>query len=135
MILRRDVRKAVRSGFTLMEILVVVAIIVVLAGVGGYYLLPRVDEAKEKTALSQVKGPLTMAAESYKLNNDSYPPSLEALTQAQPNGGQPLLERDALLDPWSKPYRYDAAGTNNGGLKPDIWADGPNGPIGNWSKR
>src|SRR5947209_20317553 len=100
MVLRSSQRIVVRNAFTLMEILVVVAIIVVLAGIGGYYLLPRVDEAKEKTALSQVKGPLTSAAQTYKLNNPNgdYPATLQELTQNNGNNGPPLLEPDASLD-------------------------------------
>src|SRR5947199_297957 len=120
MVLHTSHRSVARRGFTLMEILVVAAIIVVLAGLGGYYLMPRVDEAKEKTALSQVKGPLTNACQTYKLNNPQgdYPPSLEALTEQQPNGGKPLLEPDAVLDPWGQPYGYDPSGQHNNGLKP-----------------
>ena len=51
---RRTTRWVARGGFTLMEILVVVAIIVVLAGVGVAYLLPQVDKAKEGVAVQNV---------------------------------------------------------------------------------
>jgi general secretion pathway protein G len=131
----RTTRAAVRTGFTLMEMLVVVAIIVVLAGIGGYYLLPRVDESKEKAARAQLKGTLTTAVETYKLNNGDYPPNLEALTQQQPNGGKPILEPDALRDPWGQAYGYDPAGPHNGGMRADIWCNRPNGQIGNWSQQ
>src|SRR5262249_53148780 len=120
-----------RGGFTLLEILVVVAIIVVLAGIGGYYLLPRVDESKEKAAKAQLQI-LTTAASTYKLNNGDYPPSLEALAEQQPNGGAPILEPDALRDPFGNAYGYDPSGARNRGLKPDIWVNRPTGQIGNW---
>lgn len=133
MMLRKTSPDIVRSGFTLLEILVVVAIIVVLAGVGGMIMLPQVDEAKKKTALSNVRGALTNAAQGYKLSNGNYPDSLAALTQPQPNGGPPLLEPDAVVDPWTKPYQYDPNGPRNGGNKPDIWTQSPKGEIiGNW---
>lgn len=130
--IRHTTRAAARAAFTLLEILVVVAIIVVLAGIGGYYLMPRVDEAKEKTARVQVKGALTSAADTYKLNNGDWPPSLEALAQPQPNGGAPILDPDALRDPFGQPYGYDPSGNRNGGIRPDIWCNRPSGQIGNW---
>jgi general secretion pathway protein G len=120
-----------RSAFTLLEILVVVAIIVVLAGVGGYYLLPRVDEARLGTAKGQLRM-LTEACDQYNMNNGSFPPSLQALAQQQPNGGLPLVQVDALKDPWGQPYGYDASGQRNGGMHADIWVQRPAGQVGNW---
>lgn len=131
MILRHSARATVRRAFTLLEVLVVVAIIVILAGVGVYALMPQYDAAREKIALAKVKA-LTQAAETYKLNNEDYPPNLEALAAPQPSGGPPLVPVDAIIDPWGQPYGYNPAGTNNGGLKPDIWANRPDKQIGNW---
>jgi general secretion pathway protein G len=131
MIARKTNQTNARAAFTLMEMLVVVAIIVVLAGIGGYYLLPRVDEAKEKAAAAQLKI-LTQACETYKLNNGDFPPTLEALAAQQPNGGAPLMEADHMVDAWQQPYGYDHGGAHNGGLKPDIWVNRPNRQIGNW---
>src|SRR5947209_20457799 len=121
----RQERRLVRGGFTLMEMLVVVAIIVVLAGAGTMIMLPRLEEAKERTALGTVKGTLTTACETYKLNNGDYPPSLEALAQMQPNGGAPMVDIDAIKDPWGQPYGYDPTGAHSNGLKPDIWFHRP----------
>ena len=42
------------------------------------------------------------------------------------------MKADAMHDPWQQPYGYDAAGTHNGGLLPDIWVNRPNHQIGNW---
>ena len=51
MVLRqRDIRRVVRQGFTLMEILVVVAIILVLASLGGYYVIGQLNEANKSAA-------------------------------------------------------------------------------------
>jgi general secretion pathway protein G len=131
MLVRTTTRAAARSAFTLLEILVVVAIIVVLAGVGGYYLLPQVDAAKIGTAKSQLKM-LTSACDTYKLNNNDYPASLAALAAPQPNGLPPIVEVDAIKDPWGLPYGYDPSGSRNGGLHADIWVQRPGGQIGNW---
>src|SRR5262245_43139568 len=132
MIVRRTVARAARrQAFTLLEVLVVVAIIVILAGVGVYALMPQLDVAKEKIAKAQVEG-LTGAVQIYKLNNDDYPASLDLLAQQQPNGAAPLVTADKLHDPWGQPYGYNPAGPNNGGLKPDIWANRPDKQIGNW---
>ncbi len=123
----------VRGGYTLMEMLVVVAIIVVLAGIGGYYLLPRLDEAKENADLAQTKM-LTSACETYKLNNGDYPGNLQALAERQPSGGVPIISPETLTPKLGSglQYKYDPAGPNNQGMKPDIWVDGPNVKIGNW---
>jgi type II secretory pathway pseudopilin PulG len=119
-----------------MEVLIVVAIIVVLAGVGAFYLFPQLDKAKEQKAYSDVKA-LTQAAGIYRTNNNGkLPPSLDALATVQPSGDKPIIKRDALFDPWENPYKYDPSGSRNGGMEPDIWCETPEGKvIGNWPKR
>jgi general secretion pathway protein G len=124
-----------RGGYTLMEMLVVVAIIVVLAGIGGYLLLPRVDEAKEDMTLQQAKE-LTKACKDYKLHNDTWPPNLETLAQPKPNGGAPYIEESMLTPPIGGQWQYDASGGRNKNLAPDIWADTTKGQqIGNWMSK
>ena len=122
-----------REAFTLMEVLVVAALIVILAGVGGYYLMGAWEKGKINTAQAQVRE-LTKAAETYKLNNGDFPPTLDVLLQTDSQGNPPILKSaDALKTPWGKAYGYDANGPKNNHLQPDIWADPPNGqPIGNW---
>jgi general secretion pathway protein G len=131
----RQAGRLARSGFTLMEVLVVVAIIVVLAGVGTVSYMSIFGESKEKVARHQI-AELTTAARTYKLNNGQFPPSLADLTRPQPNGGRKLIDTDALTDPWGKPYQYSPQGPrNNDGEKPDIWTisgEGSGKEIGNW---
>jgi hypothetical protein len=98
--------------------------------VGGLYLKPKVDEAKEDLDLKQTKI-LTMACKSYKLDHGDWPPNLEALA---PGNGAPYAD-PAAMEPHSVPngrFQCDRSGKRNQGLKPDIWVDGPRGPIGNW---
>jgi hypothetical protein len=75
---------------------------------------------------------LTEACDQYNMNNGSFPPSLQALAQQQPNGGLPLVQVDALKDPWGQPYSYDPSGQRNGGMHADIWVQRPAGQVGNW---
>lgn len=121
-----------RSAFTLLEMLVVVSIIVVLAGVGAFYLLPRGEEAKARLAKSNAQS-LARQCEYYHSNNDNnYPQNLQQLVQP-PKGEAAYVKPQALNDPWGRPYQYDPSGPNNGGSEPDIWAEHPKfGQLGNW---
>ena len=74
---------------------------------------------------------LTKAAEAYKIAYGAYPVTLQAMVY--PPGGKPYVEAEHLLDPWAKPYYYDASGPRNQGKRPDIWCETPDGEvIGNW---
>src|SRR5437879_7398526 len=102
-----------RAAFTLMEMLVVVAIIVVLAGVGGAYLIGQLNESKVSSAMMQAEV-LGKAARIYQTDHSVLPASLDVLLQKDADGKGPYLERaDALLDPWGRPFQYDPSGTNN----------------------
>jgi general secretion pathway protein G len=123
----RQTRSA-RRGFTLLEVLVVVAIIVMLAGIGGYYVIQQYEDSK----ISRAKIDCQMISdkvETYKLNNNDYPGSVEALTQAQPNGGTALVPPDKARDPWGKPYQLDPSGQRNSGLKADVFTTTPKGQV------
>jgi general secretion pathway protein G len=122
-----------RAAFTLMEMLVVVAIIVALAGVGGYFLLQTLAGSEKDVAKVQARV-LTDACNEYKIRNKQWPDSLEQLLQKDAKGYGPYLEsRDNLKDPWGKDYVYDRGGGRNNGSKPDIYTTAPDGTqVGNW---
>jgi len=131
---RTAARRMVRAGFTLMELLVVVALLVVLAGTGGVIYMNYLESAKEDVAKSQVQV-LTEAAQMYQIRTGSYPPDLNTLTQPTADGKPASLEVSALIDPWQRPYQYQYPGQHHAGQnKPDIWSTGQNGneQIGNW---
>ncbi len=136
--IRRDEHAVVRGGFTLMEMLVVVAIIVVLAGVAVPMFMGRLEDARKDRAKVDVRT-LTQTCETYRIKYGDFPATLEVLCQPQPDGGIPYLELGALLDPWNREYQYQPQGQNNAMYgKPDIWSLGPNpgdpaSMIGNWS--
>jgi general secretion pathway protein G len=116
-------RRAARSAFTLLEVLIVVAILVVLAGVSSIYVFRYLNDAKVDAAKT---GAVTLAkaAQAYEVRFGQLPESLQQLVQP-PDGSKPFVEPDALLDPWQQPYQYDPSGPRNGGLKPDVFTTSP----------
>jgi type II secretory pathway pseudopilin PulG len=115
--------------------LVVVAIIVVLAGVGVPYILAQMEGANEKIA--KVKAAtIAEAVQTYYINNQQYPGSIQELTQpGSAPGNKAALSPDNILDPWGKPYTLDVSGPNHQGSAPDVYTMSPGGRIiGNWGR-
>jgi general secretion pathway protein G len=122
-----------RAAFTLLEVLIVVAIIVILASVSGVYVFRAYEDAKISVARTAAIN-LGKACETFMVKYDRYPDSLNDLIQP-PSGAQPFVEPGLLTDPWGKPFQYDASGTHNGGLKPDVYTTTPHGEVvGNWKQ-
>jgi general secretion pathway protein G len=113
-----------------MEVLVVVAIILILAGLGGYYFLGQANEARKSAAKIQIKT-LTQAAENYALDHQGqWPQNLSVLLQRDQSGKGPYLKsQDAIIDPWGNQYQYTQPGSD--AIQPSIWCEGPQGRIGN----
>jgi general secretion pathway protein G len=111
------------SGFSLVEMLVVVAIMAALLAVIGPQFFGRVDEAKVVSAKNQMKN-LAMALDLYRMDNNAYPSTdqgLAALTAAPSippfpsNWRGPYLEGEVPKDPWGSPYVYRSPGEQNPG--------------------
>lgn len=98
------ISKGARSGFTLTEMLVVVAIIVVLAGVAVPITLNVLDNAKNDVAVSKAKT-LVGAVRGHAARNKEVPATLQDLL-APPNG-RGSLTIDAIMDPWENPYQLE----------------------------
>ena len=71
-----------RAGFTLIEMLVVIIVIGMLAGLVGPRILGRVSEAKTATARTQIEL-LGLALDNYRLDNGSYPTTEQGLAALQ----------------------------------------------------
>ena len=117
---RRAMSRVVSPGFTLIEMLVVMVIIGLLAGLVGPRLFSKVDLAKVQTAQAQVKM-LRGAVESVRLDIGRYPTAEEGLSllarpPADPALGSrwrgPYLEDALPLDPWGHPYQYSLPGAD-----------------------
>jgi general secretion pathway protein G len=103
-------RKAHRNGFTLVELMVVIVIIGLLATVVMINVLPSQDRAMTTKARADI-ATLSQAMEMYRLDNNRYPPSLDALAQPRPSGGGAYV-RNLPEDPWGRPYQMSAPGQN-----------------------
>jgi len=113
-----------RRAFTLMEMLIVVAIIVALAGIGAFYVLPQLGTSKEKIAKIKAEN-VAKALMTYKVDhNGSYPNDLNALTVKDDQGG-PYIDAEGLLDPWGQQYQIDPSGARHNGAKPDVTTTNP----------
>src|SRR5947207_15916544 len=127
-------RVAARSAFTLLEVLIVVAILVVLAGVSSIYVFRYLHDAKVDAAKTSATT-LSKACQAYEIRYGGRPESLLQLIQP-PDAGKPFIEggQEALVDPWGQPFQYDPSGPRHGGQKPDIFTLDPDTqqPIGNW---
>src|SRR6185369_2573758 len=109
----RDTRNRTRrAAFTLMEMMVVVAIIVALAGASIYYMAGQIDEGYKARVQANVKQ-LSDVMTQYKAQHQgSWPTSLQDLTLKDPNTGiGPYIKnQEDLTDPWGQMYQFDVNG-------------------------
>lgn len=131
-----------RAAFTLMELLVVMAIIVIIGGFGIYFVFGRLDDAKITETIVKARA-IAEGLKTYKTNEGEYPENLTALIERSPSGRQPILtNREALLDPWGQPFQVDFSGqrglaSGNVVTLPDVYTRMPDGTrdICNWDKK
>jgi len=105
-----------RGGFTLIEIMVVVAVIAVLGALVAPNVFRHLGAAKDTTARAQMEM-IGAALDAYRLDNGRYPTTeqgLQALwdrptTPPVPqNWRGPYLQKAIPLDPWGNPYVYQS---------------------------
>ena len=123
------------AGFTLVELLVVLAILTLLAGLVGPRVLGQLGGAKSKTAAVQIAD-IDKALELYKLDVGRFPSTeegLQALVQKPATVASgwsgPYLKGALPTDPWGKPYRYQL-GANGAVEIVSLGADGAPGGEG-----
>ena len=135
--LLRNQRPNRRSAFTLMEIIVVVAIILILAGAGIFVYTGVLADTRVNRAKMDVHS-IEQAVQTYKVNNGYYPQTLQELTQRQPNNSAALLKPHAIINPWNQPYHFDAGLLHPETGAPLVWSDGepgdPDGKITSWQE-
>jgi general secretion pathway protein G len=106
------------SGFTLLELLVVMVIIGLLAGFVAPRYFAQVGKSQVKAARSQIDA-LEKALDQYRIDMGRYPTTeegMDALVVApinEPNWGGPYLKKAVPLDPWGHPYVFASPGTHN----------------------
>lgn len=134
-ILPRPARRAPlrQGGFTLTELLVVLVILGLLAGLVGPQLMRYVGDSRTDTARLQIQD-FGAALDLYRLDMGRYPTTeqgLQALVAA-PDGarnwrGPYLRKRQIPEDPWGRPYHYRFPGEHG---EYDLWTHGADGQPG-----
>ncbi|WP_410209742.1 type II secretion system major pseudopilin GspG [Aquirhabdus sp.] len=132
------------QGFTLLELLVVLVIIGLLAGIVGPRLFKNVSKSEVTTAKAQIDS-LGKAIDQYRLDVGRYPSTQEGLgvlvtTNSDPNWHGPYLKKAVPQDPWNMPYQYKNPGEHNRedydlysfGADKTLGGDKENADLGNW---
>ncbi len=141
-----------RRGFTLTELLIVMAILVMLVSLVG----PRLLGSKKKADINSVRtqiGLFQTSLERYAIDMNDFPateqgllalvetPSDEEDERVAAKWDGPYLKKSKIpLDSWGSEYQYEYPSTHSKDDQPDIWSFGPDGEdnteddIVSWSK-
>ena len=123
------------GGFTLLELLVVIVIIGMLAGLVAPRYFDQVSKSNTKIAKAQIDS-LGKALDQYRLEVGAYPTTemgLAALNVRPPNLAKwegPYLKKAVPLDPWGNPYVYKAPGDHGDYDLVSLGSDGQPGGTG-----
>lgn len=145
---RRPSARAARSGFTLMELLLVMAILVILMTLVAPRFMGTQKKANIGAAKSQIglfKSPLEM----YAMDMNTYPTTEQGLAALVEKPAEienedqwqgPYLDSDIPKDPWGKDYQYEYPPSHGERDYPNIWSIGPDAEDGseddvvNWTE-
>jgi general secretion pathway protein G len=132
-----------RDGFTLVEMLLVLTILAILAGIVLPNIATKAERARVTAAKTEV-ATLASALNEYEIDNGSYPRTSDGLQAliVKPHGGSdtwkgPYLQKNKVpVDPWKNPYVYEVPGKHNPAFF-DVYSKGKDGvggkdAIGNW---
>ena len=128
----RASQKRHASGFTLIEILIVVIILGILASLVIPRLAGRTEEARREAAKADIEGGIALALDLYEADNGRYPIQLEDLIHQPADAKKwkgPYLKKGLPKDPWGNSYRYQAPGSNNPSFY-DLSSSGADGEDG-----
>jgi len=130
---RRNARDS--AGFTLLELLVVIVIIGLLAGLVAPRYFDQVGKSNTKIANAQINS-LEKALDQFRLDVGAYPTTEQGLPAlfVKPNGVEkwqgPYLKKPVPPDPWGRSYRYKSPGDHGDYDLASLGADGQVGGTG-----
>jgi len=125
------------KGFTLVEIMLVVIIIGILAGMVIPRFTGRSEQARRAAAEADINANISIALDLYELDNGTYPSteqgigalrSKPSIPPTPPNWNGPYLKK-IPADPWGNPYAYVYPGIHNEEYY-DLSSYGPDGAEG-----
>jgi len=129
----KQLKTIAQTGFTLLELLVVLGIIAMLAGIVGPQVMKHMGESKTKAAKVQIVD-LAATLDMYKLDLGRYPTSdegLQALVESPDSAKRwngPYLQKSKVpVDPWQNEYHYASPGEHG---KFDLFSYGADGKEG-----
>ncbi len=122
-------RSSQRHAFTLMEVLLVLAILVILGSLAGVMISNAQKRANVDSTKAQIAA-FEQVLDSFKIANGVYPGSLQDLRQNpgnMPRWDGPYMDKDVNADAWGQPYRYQVGGN---GETYSLSSAGPDGVDG-----
>ncbi|NOT12021.1 MAG: type II secretion system major pseudopilin GspG [Methylococcaceae bacterium] len=132
----KHIKNRAETGFTLLELLVVLGIIAMLAGIVGPQVMKHMGESKVKAAKVQIED-LAATLDMYKLDLGNYPTTeegLKALVESPDSAKRwngPYLRKSKIpLDPWQNDYKYVFPGEHGKFDLLSLGADGREGGEG-----
>lgn len=129
---RRSLPARKESGFTLLELLVVLVILGLLVGIVAPRFFGQVGKSEVKVATAQIRA-LEDALDQYRLDVGRYPATEQGLSalNTQPSGMMrwqgPYLKKAVPNDPWGNPYQYRSPGEHG---EVDLFSLGKDGQPG-----
>lgn len=136
---QRTTGRLVRAGFTLIEVMIVIAIILALSGLIGVALFQRRDEAKKQLVQIDLNS-MKSALKQFRLDYERWPTDEEGITvlwdkgvldgEADENKWHKYLDEAMPNDKWDRPWGYRQVSENGDEDTYDLWSVGPDGEEG-----